>query len=191
MGVEKNCFLPRKLLVKYIHKTGSSLGRTQDPLQNLDLRNYAPAARVDTRLLVITFLGSYFDNADLALVLKKTLKAWEGLGYYSRPHRQSRQQIMESRRGPPLKRNTQTQGNWAHIGWCLLPDHQAQQWMSRACSVALFEVDLTISVPTNAKTFQAMMEIFDRFGPAGRFSIRPWWIWGLLSPQSIHVQESP
>ena len=100
---------------------------------------------------------------------EKLLKAWEGLGYYSRVRNMQKaaQQIMENHGGvfpssyeeiSKLKGiGPYTAGAIASIAFGL-PEPAVDGNVMRVLA-RLFEVDYDIGVPTNRKIFQAMMEI--------------------------------
>ena len=126
--------------------------------------------RVDT---VIPYYERFLDwfptIADLAQAPEeKLLKAWEGLGYYSRVRNMQKaaQQIMEDHGGvfpatyeaiSKLKGiGPYTAGAIASIAFAL-PEPAVDGNVMRVLA-RLFEVDYDIGVPTNRKIFQAMME---------------------------------
>ena len=127
--------------------------------------------RVDT---VIPYYKRFLDwfptIADLAQAPEeKLLKAWEGLGYYSRVRNMQKaaQQIMEDHGGvfpssyeaiSKLKGiGPYTAGAIASIAFGL-PEPAVDGNVMRVLA-RLFEVDYDIGVPTNRKIFQAMMEV--------------------------------
>ena len=116
------------------------------------------------------FLDWFPTVADLAQAPEeRLLKAWEGLGYYSRVRNMQKaaQQIMENHGGvfpssyeeiSKLKGiGPYTAGAIASIAFGL-PEPAVDGNVMRVLA-RLFEVDSDIGVPTNRKIFQAMMEI--------------------------------
>ena len=169
---EKIASFREKLLVWYdAHKRDLPWRRTQDPYKIWISEIMLQQTRVDT---VIPYYERFLDwfptVADLAQAPEeKLLKAWEGLGYYSRVRNMQKaaQQIMENHGGvfpssydeiSKLKGiGPYTAGAIASIAFGLAEpavDGNVMRVLAR-----LFEVDYDIGVPTNRKIFQAMMEI--------------------------------
>ena len=169
---EKIASFRKKLLVWYdAHKRDLPWRRTQDPYKIWISEIMLQQTRVDT---VIPYYERFLDwfptVADLAQAPEeKLLKAWEGLGYYSRVRNMQKaaQQIMENHGGvfpssyeaiSQLKGiGPYTAGAIASIAFGLAEpavDGNVMRVLAR-----LFEVDYDIGVPTNRKIFQAMMEI--------------------------------
>ena len=169
---EKIASFRKKLLVWYdAHKRDLPWRRTQDPYKIWISEIMLQQTRVDT---VIPYYERFLDwfptVADLAQAPEeKLLKAWEGLGYYSRVRNMQKaaQQIMENHGGvfpssyeeiSKLKGiGPYTAGAIASIAFGLAEpavDGNVMRVLSR-----LFEVDYDIGVPTNRKIFQTMMEI--------------------------------
>lgn len=127
--------------------------------------------RVDTVIPYYErFLAWFPTIKDLAMASEeRLLKAWEGLGYYSRVRnmQQAAQQIMTDFSGEfphtyeeisSLKGiGPYTAGAIASIAFGL-PEPAVDGNVMRVLS-RLFEVNLDIGVPANRKVFQAMMEI--------------------------------
>ena len=169
---EKITSFREKLLGWYdAHKRDLPWRRTQDPYKIWISEIMLQQTRVDT---VIPYYERFLDwfptVADLAQAPEeKLLKAWEGLGYYSRVRNMQKaaQQIMENHGGvfpssyeaiSQLKGiGPYTAGAIASIAFGLAEpavDGNVMRVLSR-----LFEVDYDIGVPTNRKIFQTMMEI--------------------------------
>ena len=169
---EKIASFREKLLVWYdAHKRDLPWRRTQDPYKIWISEIMLQQTRVDT---VIPYYERFLDwfptVTDLAQAPEeKLLKAWEGLGYYSRVRNMQKaaQQIMENHGGvfpssyeaiSQLKGiGPYTAGAIASIAFGLSEpavDGNVMRVLAR-----LFEVDYDIGVPTNRKIFQAMMEI--------------------------------
>ena len=169
---EKIASFREKLLGWYdAHKRDLPWRRTQDPYKIWISEIMLQQTRVDT---VIPYYERFLDwfptVADLAQAPEeKLLKAWEGLGYYSRVRNMQKaaQQIMENHGGvfpssyeeiSKLKGiGPYTAGAIASIAFGLAEpavDGNVMRVLAR-----LFEVDYDIGVPTNRKIFQAMMEI--------------------------------
>ena len=169
---EKIASFREKLLAWYdVHKRDLPWRRTQDPYKIWISEIMLQQTRVDT---VIPYYERFLDwfptVADLAQAPEeKLLKAWEGLGYYSRVRNMQKaaQQIMENHGGvfpssyeeiSKLKGiGPYTAGAIASIAFGLAEpavDGNVMRVLSR-----LFEVDYDIGVPTNRKIFQTMMEI--------------------------------
>ena len=169
---EKIASFREKLLTWYdAHKRDLPWRRTQDPYKIWISEIMLQQTRVDT---VIPYYERFLDwfptVADLAQAPEeKLLKAWEGLGYYSRVRNMQKaaQQIMENHGGvfpssyeaiSQLKGiGPYTAGAIASIAFGLAEpavDGNVMRVLAR-----LFEVDYDIGVPTNRKIFQAMMEI--------------------------------
>ena len=169
---EKITSFREKLLVWYdVHKRDLPWRRTQDPYKIWISEIMLQQTRVDT---VIPYYERFLDwfptVADLAQAPEeKLLKAWEGLGYYSRVRNMQKaaQQIMENHGGvfpssyeeiSKLKGiGPYTAGAIASIAFGL-PEPAVDGNVMRVLA-RLFEVDYDIGVPTNRKIFQAMMEI--------------------------------
>ena len=169
---EKIASFRKKLLVWYdAHKRDFPWRRTQDPYKIWISEIMLQQTRVDT---VIPYYERFLDwfptVADLAQAPEeKLLKAWEGLGYYSRVRNMQKaaQQIMENHGGvfpssyeeiSKLKGiGPYTAGAIASIAFGL-PEPAVDGNVMRVLA-RLFEVDYDIGVPTNRKIFQAMMEI--------------------------------
>ena len=169
---EKIASFREKLLVWYdVHKRDLPWRRTQDPYKIWISEIMLQQTRVDT---VIPYYERFLDwfptIADLAQAPEeKLLKAWEGLGYYSRVRNMQKaaQQIMENHGGvfpssyeeiSKLKGiGPYTAGAIASIAFGL-PEPAVDGNVMRVLA-RLFEVDYDIGVPTNRKIFQAMMEI--------------------------------
>lgn len=169
---EKIASFREKLLVWYdVHKRDLPWRRTQDPYKIWISEIMLQQTRVDT---VIPYYERFLDwfptVADLAQAPEeKLLKAWEGLGYYSRVRNMQKaaQQIMENHGGvfpssyeeiSKLKGiGPYTAGAIASIAFGL-PEPAVDGNVMRVLA-RLFEVDYDIGVPTNRKIFQAMMEI--------------------------------
>ena len=169
---EKIASFREKLLAWYdAHKRDLPWRRTQDPYKIWISEIMLQQTRVDT---VIPYYERFLDwfptVADLAQAPEeKLLKAWEGLGYYSRVRNMQKaaQQIMENHGGvfpssyeeiSKLKGiGPYTAGAIASIAFGL-PEPAVDGNVMRVLA-RLFEVDYDIGVPTNRKIFQAMMEI--------------------------------
>ena len=169
---EKIASFREKLLVWYdAHKRDLPWRRTQDPYKIWISEIMLQQTRVAT---VIPYYERFLDwfptVADLAQAPEeKLLKAWEGLGYYSRVRNMQKaaQQIMEKHGGvfpssyeeiSKLKGiGPYTAGAIASIAFGL-PEPAVDGNVMRVLA-RLFEVDYDIGVPTNRKIFQAMMEI--------------------------------
>ena len=169
---EKIASFREKLLAWYdAHKRDFPWRRTQDPYKIWISEIMLQQTRVDT---VIPYYERFLDwfptVADLAQAPEeKLLKAWEGLGYYSRVRNMQKaaQQIMENHGGvfpssydeiSKLKGiGPYTAGAIASIAFGL-PEPAVDGNVMRVLA-RLFEVDYDIGVPTNRKIFQAMMEI--------------------------------
>ena len=169
---EKIASFREKLLVWYdAHKRDLPWRRTQDPYKIWISEIMLQQTRVDT---VIPYYERFLDwfptVADLAQAPEeKLLKAWEGLGYYSRVRNMQKaaQQIMEKHGGvfpssyeeiSKLKGiGPYTAGAIASIAFGL-PEPAVDGNVMRVLA-RLFEVDDDIGVPTNRKIFQAMREI--------------------------------
>ena len=169
---EKITSFREKLLVWYdVHKRDLPWRRTQDPYKIWISEIMLQQTRVDT---VIPYYERFLDwfptVADLAQAPEeKLLKAWEGLGYYSRVRNMQKaaQQIMENHGGvfpssyeeiSKLKGiGPYTAGAIASIAFGL-PEPAVDGNVMRVLA-RLYEMDYDIGVPTNRKIFQAMMEI--------------------------------
>lgn len=169
---EKIASFREKLLAWYdANKRDLPWRRTQDPYKIWISEIMLQQTRVDT---VIPYYERFLDwfptVADLAQAPEeRILKAWEGLGYYSRVRNMQKaaQQIMEDHGGvfpssyekiSKLKGiGPYTAGAIASIAFGL-PEPAVDGNVMRVLA-RLFEVDYDIGVPTNRKIFQAMMEI--------------------------------
>ena len=169
---EKIASFREKLLAWYdAHKRDLPWRRTQDPYKIWISEIMLQQTRVDT---VIPYYERFLDwfptVEDLANAQEeKLLKAWEGLGYYSRVRNMQKaaQQMMENHGGvfpssyeeiSKLKGiGPYTAGAIASIAFGL-PEPAVDGNVMRVLA-RLFEVDYDIGVPTNRKIFQAMMEI--------------------------------
>lgn len=169
---EKIASFREKLLAWYdANKRDLPWRRTQDPYKIWISEIMLQQTRVDT---VIPYYERFLDwfptIANLAQAPEeKLLKAWEGLGYYSRVRNMQKaaQQIMENHGGvfpssyekiSKLKGiGPYTAGAIASIAFGL-PEPAVDGNVMRVLA-RLFEVDYDIGVPTNRKIFQAMMEI--------------------------------
>ena len=169
---EKIASFREKLLAWYdANKRDLPWRRTQDPYKIWISEIMLQQTRVDT---VIPYYKRFLDwfptIEDLANAQEeKLLKAWEGLGYYSRVRNMQKaaQQMMENHGGvfpssyeeiSKLKGiGPYTAGAIASIAFGL-PEPAVDGNVMRVLA-RLFEVDYDIGVPTNRKIFQAMMEI--------------------------------
>ena len=169
---EKIASFREKLLAWYdVNKRDLPWRRTQDPYKIWISEIMLQQTRVDT---VIPYYERFLDwfptVADLAQAPEeRLLKAWEGLGYYSRVRNMQKaaQQMMEDHGGvfpsnyeaiSKLKGiGPYTAGAIASIAFGL-PEPAVDGNVMRVLA-RLFEVDYDIGVPTNRKIFQAMMEI--------------------------------
>ena len=169
---EKIASFREKLLAWYdANKRDLPWRRTQDPYKIWISEIMLQQTRVDT---VIPYYERFLDwfptIEDLANAQEeKLLKAWEGLGYYSRVRNMQKaaQQMMENHGGvfpssyeeiSKLKGiGPYTAGASASIA-SGLPEPAVDGNVMRVLA-RLFEVDYDIGVPTNRKIFQAMMEI--------------------------------
>ena len=169
---EKIASFREKLLAWYdANKRDLPWRRTQDPYKIWISEIMLQQTRVDT---VIPYYERFLDwfptIADLAQAPEeKLLKAWGGLGYYSRVRNMQKaaQQIMEDHGGvfpssydeiSKLKGiGPYTAGAIASIAFGL-PEPAVDGNVMRVLA-RLFEVDYDIGVPTNRKIFQAMMEV--------------------------------
>ena len=169
---EKIASFREKLLAWYdANKRDLPWRRTQDPYKIWISEIMLQQTRVDT---VIPYYERFLDwfptLADLAQAPEeKLLKAWEGLGYYSRVRNMQKaaQQIMEDHGGvfpatyeaiSKLKGiGPYTAGAIASIAFGL-PEPAVDGNVMRVLA-RLFEVDYDIGVPTNRKIFQAMMGV--------------------------------
>ena len=169
---EKIASFREKLLAWYdANKRDLPWRRTQDPYKIWISEIMLQQTRVDT---VIPYYERFLDwfptIEDLANAQEeKLLKAWEGLGYYSRVRNMQKaaQQMMENNGGvfpssyeeiSKLKGiGPYTAGAIASIAFGL-PEPAVDGNVMRVLA-RLFEVDYDIGVPTNRKIFQAMMEI--------------------------------
>ena len=169
---EKIASFRRKLLAWYdANKRDLPWRRTQDPYNIWISEIMLQQTRVDT---VIPYYECFLDwfptIEDLANAQEeKLLKAWEGLGYYSRVRNMQKaaQQMMDEHGGvfpssyeeiSKLKGiGPYTAGAIASIAFGL-PEPAVDGNVMRVLA-RLFEVDYDIGVPTNRKIFQAMMEV--------------------------------
>ena len=169
---EKIVSFREKLLAWYdAHKRDLPWRRAQDLYKIWISEIMLQQTRVDT---VIPYYERFLDwfptVADLAQAPEeKLLKAWEGLGYYSRVRNMQKaaQQIMENHGGvfpssyeeiSKLKGiGPYTAGAIASIAFSL-PEPAVDGNVMRVLA-RLFEVDYDIGIPTNRKIFQAMMEV--------------------------------
>ena len=169
---EKIASFREKLLAWYdANKRDLPWRRTQDPYKIWISEIMLQQTRVDT---VIPYYERFLDwfptVADLAQAPEeRLLKAWEGLGYYSRVRNMQKaaQQIMENHGGvfpssyeeiSKLKGiGPYTSGAIASIAFGL-PEPAVDGNVMRVLA-RLFEVDYDIGIPANRKIFQAMMEI--------------------------------
>ncbi|MDK8141365.1 A/G-specific adenine glycosylase [Streptococcus parasanguinis] len=169
---EKIASFREKLLAWYdANKRDLPWRRTQDPYKIWISEIMLQQTRVDT---VIPYYERFLDwfptIEDLANAQEeKLLKAWEGLGYYSRVRNMQKaaQQMMENHGGvfpssyeeiSKLKGiGPYTAGAIASIAFGL-PEPAVDGNVMRVLA-RLFEVDYDIGVPTNRKIFQTMMEI--------------------------------
>ena len=169
---EKIASFREKLLAWYdANKRDLPWRRTQDPYKIWISEIMLQQTRVDP---VIPYYERFLDwfptVADLAQAPEeRLLKAWEGLGYYSRVRNMQKaaQQMMENHGGvfpssyeeiSKLKGiGPYTAGAIASIAFGL-PEPAVDGNVMRVLA-RLFEVDYDIGVPTNRKIFQAMMEI--------------------------------
>ena len=169
---EKITSFREKLLGWYdAHKRDLPWRRTQDPYKIWISEIMLQQTRVDT---VIPYYERFLDwfptVADLAQAPEeKLLKAWEGLGYYSRVRNMQKaaQQIMENHGGvfpSSYEAISQLKGIGPYTAGAIasiafgLPEPAVDGNVMRVLA-RLFEVDYDIGVPTNRKIFQAMMEI--------------------------------
>ena len=169
---EKITSFREKLLAWYdANKRDLPWRKTQNPYKIWISEIMLQQTRVDT---VIPYYERFLDwfptIADLAQAPEeKLLKAWEGLGYYSRVRNMQKaaQQIMEDHGGvfpssydeiSKLKGiGPYTAGAIASIAFGL-PEPAVDGNVMRVLA-RLFEVDYDIGIPTNRKIFQAMMEV--------------------------------
>ena len=169
---EKIASFREKLLAWYdANKRDLPWRRTQDPYKIWISEIMLQQTRVDTVIPYYERFLEWFPTIeDLANAQEeKLLKAWEGLGYYSRVRNMQKaaQQMMENHGGvfpssyeeiSKLKGiGPYTAGAIASIAFGL-PEPAVDGNVMRVLA-RLFEVDYDIGVPTNRKIFQAMMEI--------------------------------
>ena len=169
---EKIASFREKLLAWYdANKRDLPWRRTQDPYKIWISEIMLQQTRVDTVIPYYERFLEWFPTIeDLANAQEeKFLKAWEGLGYYSRVRNMQKaaQQMMENHGGvfpssyeeiSKLKGiGPYTAGAIASIAFGL-PEPAVDGNVMRVLA-RLFEVDYDIGVPTNRKIFQAMMEI--------------------------------
>lgn len=178
--------------------------RTQDPYKIWISEIMLQQTRVDT---VIPYYERFLDwfptIKDLANAPEeKLLKAWEGLGYYSRVRnvQKAAQQIMENHEGvfpssyeeiSKLKGiGPYTAGAIASIAFGL-PEPAVDGNVMRVLA-RLFEVDYDIGIPANRKIFQAMMEILIDPDRPGDFNQALMDLGsGIESPVNPRPEESP
>ena len=168
---EKIASFREKLLAWYdANKRDLPWRRTQDPYKIWISEIMLQQTRVDTVIPYYERFLEWFPTIeDLANAQEeKLLKAWEGLGYYSRVRNMQKaaQQMMENHGGvfpssyeeiSKLKGiGPYTAGAIASIAFGL-PEPAVDGNVMRVLA-RLFEVDYDIGVPTNRKIFQAMME---------------------------------
>lgn len=168
---EKITSFREKLLAWYdANKRDLPWRRTQDPYKIWISEIMLQQTRVDT---VIPYYERFLDwfptVADLAQAPEeKLLKAWEGLGYYSRVRNMQKaaQQIMENHGGvfpSSYEAISQLKGIGPYTAGAIasiafgLPEPAVDGNVMRVLA-RLFEVDYDIGVPTNRKIFQAMMD---------------------------------
>ena len=169
---EKIASFREKLLAWYdANKRDLPWRRTQYPYKIWISEIMLQQTRVDT---VIPYYERFLDwfptVSDLAQAPEeRLLKAWEGLGYYSRVRNMQKaaQQMMEDHGGvfqssyeeiSKLKGiGPYTAGAIASIAFGL-PEPAVDGNVMRVLA-RLFEVDYDIGIPSNRKIFQAMMEI--------------------------------
>lgn len=169
---EKIASFREKLLAWYdANKRDLPWRRTQDPYKIWISEIMLQQTRVDT---VIPYYERFLDwfptVADLAQAPEeRLLKAWEGLGYYSRVRNMHKaaQQMMENHGGvfpSSYEAISQLKGIGPYTAGAIasiafgLPEPAVDGNVMRVLA-RLFEVDYDIGVPTNRKIFQAMMEI--------------------------------
>ena len=169
---EKIASFREKLLAWYdANKRDLPWRRTQDPYKIWISEIMLQQTRVDTVIPYYERFLEWFPTIeDLANAQEeKLLKAWEGLGYYSRVRNMQKaaQQMMENHGGvfpssyeeiSKLKGiGPYTAGAIASIAFSL-PEPAVDGNVMRVLA-RLFEVDYDIGIPTNRKIFQAMMEV--------------------------------
>ena len=169
---EKIASFREKLLAWYdANKRDLLWRRTQDPYKIWISEIMLQQTRVDT---VIPYYERFLDwfptVADLAQAPEeKLLKAWEGLGYYSRVRNMQKaaQQMMENHGGvfpSSYEAISQLKGIGPYTAGAIasiafgLPEPAVDGNVMRVLA-RLFEVDYDIGIPANRKIFQAMMEI--------------------------------
>ena len=169
---EKIASFREKLLAWYdANKRALPWRRTQDPYKIWISEIMLQQTRVDT---VIPYYERFLDwfptIEDLANAQEeKLLKAWEGLGYYSRVRNMQKaaQQMMKNHGGvfpSSYEAISQLKGIGPYTAGAIasiafgLPEPAVDGNVMRVLA-RLFEVDYDIGVPTNRKIFQAMMEI--------------------------------
>ena len=169
---EKIASFREKLLAWYdANKRDLPWRRTQDPYKIWISEIMLQQTRVDT---VIPYYERFLDwfptVADLAQAPEeRLLKAWEGLGYYSRVRNMHKaaQQMMENHGGvfpSSYEAISQLKGIGPYTAGAIasiafgLPEPAVDGNVMRVLA-RLFEVDYDIGVPTNRKIFQAIMEI--------------------------------
>ena len=202
---EKIASFREKLLDWYdANKRDLPWRRTQDPYKIWISEIMLQQTRVDT---VIPYYERFLDwfptIKDLANAPEeKLLKAWEGLGYYSRVRNMQKaaQQIMENHEGvfpssyeeiSKLKGiGPYTAGAIASIAFGL-PEPAVDGNVMRVLA-RLFEVDYDIGIPANRKIFQAMMEILIDPDRPGDFNQALMDLGsGIESPVNPRPEESP
>ena len=202
---EKIASFREKLLDWYdANKRDLPWRRTQDPYKIWISEIMLQQTRVDT---VIPYYERFLDwfptIEDLANAPEeKLLKAWEGLGYYSRVRNMQKaaQQMMENHEGvfpssyeeiSKLKGiGPYTAGAIASIAFGL-PEPAVDGNVMRVLA-RLFEVDYDIGIPANRKIFQAMMEILIDPDRPGDFNQALMDLGsGIESPVNPRPEESP
>ena len=194
-----------KLLAWYDeHKRDLPWRRTSNPYRIWVSEIMLQQTRVDTVIPYYKrFLKCFPTVADLAQAPEdRLLKAWEGLGYYSRVRNMqvAAQQIM-SDFGGTFPANYEeisslkgigpyTAGAIASIAFGL-PEPAVDGNVMRVLS-RLFEVDLDIGQPSNRKVFQAMMEILIEPDRPGDFNQALMDLGSdIESPVNPHPEDSP
>ena len=169
---EKIASFREKLLAWYdANKRDLPWRRTQDPYKIWISEIMLQQTRVDTVIPYYERFLEWFPTIeDLANAQEeKLLKAWEGLGYYSRVRNMQKaaQQMMENHGGvfpSSYEAISQLKGIGPYTAGAIasiafgLPEPAVDGNVMRVLA-RLFEVDYDIGVPTNRKIFQAMMEI--------------------------------
>ena len=169
---EKIASFREKLLAWYdANKRDLPWRRTQDPYKIWISEIMLQQTRVDTVIPYYERFLEWFPTIeDLANAQEeKLLKAWEGLGYYSRVRNMQKaaQHMMENHGGvfpSSYEAISQLKGIGPYTAGAIasiafgLPEPAVDGNVMRVLA-RLFEVDYDIGVPTNRKIFQAMMEI--------------------------------